>query len=137
MGGRLTCGSNPASLSLTSNSSDGPPLLSKGGGVAADAMACRTVQHGQHSPSLLPSRGVAAPNQPAVSAPRGGNNATIEAKLPQNSIFAATLEYIITRNDLTNCTIMLSTRGMYILSQPRIIKDTRRYEHKISSLPWD
>ncbi len=138
MGGRLTCGSNLASPSLS------PPTVLTGHPCSATMAAwlptqwpagpCSTAgtRPPCRHPEALPPR-----TQPAASAPGGGNNATIEAKLPQNSIFAATLEYIITRNDLTNCTVTLSTRRMYILSQPRIIKDTRRYERKISSLSWD
>jgi len=57
-----------------------------------------------------------------------GDTSTIDTELLQNSIFAATSEYIITGNELANQTITVSTHGMHILSRPMIICDTQRYE---------
>ncbi len=58
----------------------------------------------------------------------GGDASTIDTELLQNSIFAATSEYIITGNELANRSITVSTHGMHILSRPNIISDTQRYE---------
>ncbi|EED94763.1 hypothetical protein THAPSDRAFT_261392, partial [Thalassiosira pseudonana CCMP1335] len=57
-----------------------------------------------------------------------GDNSTVDTDTLQNSIFAATSEYIITGNELANQTITVSTHGMHILSRPMIISDTKRYE---------
>ena len=76
------------------------------------------------SPSSSSSKGATASNQPVPE----GDDSTIDTELPQNSIFAATSEYIITGNELADQTITVSTHGMHILSSPTIIEDTRRYE---------
>jgi len=57
-----------------------------------------------------------------------GDNSTIDTEFLQNSIFAATSEYIITGNELANQTITVSTHGLHILSRPMVICDTQRYE---------
>ncbi|KAL7522264.1 hypothetical protein ACHAWX_006959 [Stephanocyclus meneghinianus] len=55
-------------------------------------------------------------------------DSTVDSETLQNSIFAATSEYIITGNELANQTITVSTHGLHILSRPVIISDTKRYE---------
>ncbi|KAL3804324.1 hypothetical protein HJC23_011252 [Cyclotella cryptica] len=68
----------------------------------------------------------------AVSISSKGNSlhedSTVDSETLQNSIFAATSEYIITGNELANQTITVSTHGMHILSRPMIISDMKRYE---------
>ena len=106
-----------------------PPGSSNHGGAAIDASsAARRAQHGRHPSSLSSPRGTAASSSTNQPGPEGGDNSTIDTELPQNSIFAATSEYIITGNELANRTVTVSTHGMHILSRPTIIEDTRRYE---------
>ena len=91
-----------------------------------------TVHSSSHSrnPSYASaSKGAASnPNQQTLSSEVGGDTSTIDTELLQNSIFAATSEYIITGNELANRSITVSTHDMHILSRPQIICDTQRYE---------
>ncbi|KAL3766409.1 hypothetical protein ACHAW5_008646 [Stephanodiscus triporus] len=99
-----------------------PTVLGGGGGRPStiNASTPQTCAHNRH-PSSSSSKGAAASNQPVPE----GDDSTIDTELPQNSIFAATSEYIITGNELADQTITVSTHGMHILSSPTIIEDTR------------
>ncbi|KAL9191075.1 hypothetical protein ACHAXT_000781 [Thalassiosira profunda] len=89
---------------------------------ATNTTAHMTSSHSRN-PSLASSKGTIS-NPPT----HDGDTSTIDTELMQNSIFAATSEYIITGNELANQTITVSTHGMHILSRPMIIQDTQRYE---------
>ncbi|KAL3817777.1 hypothetical protein ACHAXA_002421 [Cyclostephanos tholiformis] len=108
-----------------------PPTSNSGGGggptmtTTIDASANKPTRHKRHPSSSSSKATTASSNQ---AAPPEGDNSTIDTDLSQNSIFAATSEYIITGHELANQTITVSTHGMHILSRPTIIEDTRRYE---------
>ena len=118
--------------SLVDCHNDDPPHASNNrcGGVVGgattstiDASAVKPTRHKRHTSSSSSKATASSSNQP--SAPPEGDNSTIDTDLSQNSIFAATSEYIITGHELANQTITVSTHGMHILSRPTIIEDTR------------
>ena len=129
--------------SLPSNSSSKPSHRRKQSGVSIVSVTDATIddsttnnnttttaqqQSSSHSrnPSFASSsKNTIISNQPTHDT---GDNSTIDTEFLQNSIFAATSEYIITGNELANQTITVSTHGMHILSRPMIICDTQRYE---------
>lgn len=95
----------------------------------SDSSTLHSVSHSRNPSFASSSKGTTSNlNQQLPHNEKEGDNSTIDTELLQNSIFAATSEYIITGNELANRSITVSTHGMHILSRPQIIRDTQRYE---------
>ena len=95
----------------------------------SDTSTLHSASHSRNPSFASSSKGTTSnPNQQLPHNEGGGDNSTIDTELLQNSIFAATSEYIITGNELANRSITVSTHKMHILSRPQIICDTQRYE---------